>query len=118
MQLEEEARKLERQIEGATAEGLGSLSDLPDVKELRPILRNGVDEFEETLAKLPRDQQEAAYILYLQKIRETTCAMHIAVDSLVSKKRLGPNPPDEGMFADNPYVVPRWHCIAQLYLLA
>jgi hypothetical protein len=115
MRLDEEARKLQRQIEDPSVDGQPDLSDLPDAAELRAILRNGIFEFEESLKGLPPDQQEVAYILYLQKIREVTCTMHIAVDSLVDKNKLGNDMPGEEMFAELVNVVPSWHYIAHLY---
>src|SRR6266404_2910298 len=115
MRLEEEARELQRLIEDSLAKGLADLSDPPDITELRARLRDGVFELEELLKSLPQRQREVAYVLYVQKIRQATCVVHMAVDSVVNKNTTGENPPDEAMFADNPNVVPSWHYIANLY---
>lgn len=93
MSLEKEARELLREVEDP-ARRITSKTGL-DINELRSAIREGVFEFEELLKTLATKQRKAVYTLYLQKIRRTTCLVHMVADLIDQKNETG------GIVSDN-----------------
>jgi len=81
MLLDEEIRTFEDELQHPIR---GKIRDAATLKE---ILREATQALEKSLEGLPADIRDEAYCLYLQKVRKLMFPFHLAVVSVIAKKK-------------------------------